>query len=437
MMDRLPPGSSDSALDAERSVLGAILIDSDVIIEVAEFLRPGDMYRQAHTRIYRAMLDLFERRQRLDVVTVAEALGSDLESVGGASYLSTLANETPTAIYAGQYARIVERKATMRALIGAAGTIAGIGYEDGSDTQEAIDRAQAALMAVTTRQQSRWTSLGELMPGAYEHLGQLHEHVGAILGVPSGFVGLDRLTGGFNPGELVIVAARPSVGKTALAIQMARYAAAHGHPTGLFSLEMSGSQLALRILSGSAGINTRQPIAGEAFERAAEVAAEQRYLPLWIDDTPTATPVELRLRARRLMAEHRDLGFLIVDYLQLAHVKAESREREVAEISRNLKALARELQLPVVALAQLNRQSEGRDSGKPRLSDLRDSGAIEQDADTVIFLWRSESEIHPVEAINVAVAKQRNGPLGDFVLDFHRARTMFVEQEHRYGEPWS
>jgi replicative DNA helicase len=432
-LDRLPPQD----LDAERACLGALLIDGDAIVEVADFLHPGDMYRQAHARIYEAMLDLFGRRQRLDVVTVAEVLGDDLESVGGASYLSALGNDTPTSVYAAQYGRIVERKATMRALISAAGKIAAIGYEDGQDTQDAIDRAQAALMGVTSRAQSRWTSLGELMPAAYEHLGQLHEHSGAILGVPSGFTGLDRLTGGFNPGELVIIAARPSVGKTALAIQMARYAAAHGHPTGLFSLEMSGSQLALRILAGSADINTRQPIAGEAFERAAAVAAEQRYLPLWIDDTPTATPIELRLRARRLMAEHHDLGLLIVDYLQLAHVKAESREREVAEISRNLKALARELQLPVVTLAQLNRQPEARDSGKPRLSDLRDSGAIEQDADTVIFLWRSDAEIHPIETINVSVAKQRNGPLGDFPLSFDRGRTMFSEQEKRYGESWA
>jgi replicative DNA helicase len=395
------------------------------------------MYRQAHARVYAAMLDLFEHREPIDVVTVAEALtrAGELEAVGGAGYLSNLGNDTPTAIHVEQYGRIVERKAAMRALIGVGGQIAAIGYEDGADTQDAIDRAQAALMGVTTRQQSRWTSLGELMPAAYEHLGQLHEHQGAILGVPSGFSGLDRLTGGFKAGELIIVAARPSVGKTALAIQMARHAAGHGHPTGLFSLEMSSPQLAIRILSGSAGINTRQPIAEEAFERAAEVAVEQRYLPLWIDDTPTATPVELRLRARRLISEHRDLGLLIVDYLQLAHCKADSREREVAEISRNLKALARELQLPVVALAQLNRQSEGRDSGKPRLSDLRDSGAIEQDADTVIFLWRAGSEIHPVEAINVSVAKQRNGPLGDFVLDFHRGRTMFVEQERR-PEAW-
>ena len=420
------------------AVIGSVLIDADAIIEAAEIVHADDFYRQSHSVIYAAMRDLFERRQPIDVVTVAEALQRDgnLEMVGGASYLSTLGNDTPTAVHVAQYAAIVARKAGLRRLIGAAGKIAAIGYEDGPDLQEAEARAHATLMETSRAAKGGWQSIGELMPGAYDHLTQLHEHSGAILGVPSGFRDLDRLTGGFQPGQLVIIAARPSVGKTALAVQMARYAAQHGHPAGLFSLEMSAGQLALRVLSGGAGIDTRAFITDDSFERAAAAASENTHVPMWIDDTPTATPVELRLRARRLMSEHPDLGLLVVDYLQLAHTKAESREREVAEISRNLKALARELEVPVVALAQLNRQSESRDSGKPRLSDLRDSGAIEQDADTVMFLWRADSEIHPVESINVSVAKQRNGPLGDFVLSFDRKRTQFSEQVRQYGEPW-
>jgi replicative DNA helicase len=437
VIDRLPPQNVDS----EQAVLGSILIDRDAIVEVADFLRPDDFYRQAHGRIYAAMLGLFERRAPIDVVTVAEALGraGELEAVGGPAYLSQLANDTPTAVHAEQYARIVERKALLRGLIGAAGQIAAIGYEDGSDVAESLDRAQSVLMAVCNRTASCWQSLGELLPGAYEHLSALHEASGALLGVPSGFSRLDRLTGGFMAGDLVILAARPSVGKSAMALQIASYAAMRGIGVGLMSLEMSAGQLALRVLAGGASIDTRARIPDTAFARAADLADELSGLPIWIEDTPTATPMELRTRARRLIASQPRLGLLVVDYLQLAHAThAETREREVAEVTRALKSLARELRIPVLALSQLSRQPESRDSGRPRLSDLRESGAIEQDADTVIFLWRpgrEEDDVPTIEPVTMTLAKQRTGPSNvDIHLEFHRARTLFFE---RAREPYA
>ena len=421
MIDRLPPQS----LDSEQAVLGSILIDRDAIVEVADFLRPADFYRAANGTIYAAMLDLYGRREPIDVVTVAEALerSGELANVGGPSYLSQLGNNTPTAVHVEQYGRIVERKALGRSLIQAAGRIAAIGYEDSPDTSDALDRAQQELLAITERQSSSWAQLRSLLPDAYDYLGRLAE--GALIqGIASGIASLDRLTGGFMPGDLVVLAARPSVGKTACAIQVAQGAARDGIGVGLFSLEMSKEQIARRILAGAAGIDTHMHVSPDSLTEAAHVAQSKSDLPLWIDDSPTATPLELRTRARRLAASQRCLGLLIVDYLQLAHCpKSESREREVADISRQLKALARELRLPILVLSQLNRDQERR-GGAPRLSDLRESGAIEQDADVVLFLWRSK-EAESTE-ITLTIAKQRNGPAGvDLSLHFDPVRQRF------------
>jgi len=435
MIDRLPPQN----IDSEQAVLGSVLIDRDAIVEIADFLRPEDFYRQAHGKIYSVMVDLFSRMVDIDVVTVAEALErtGDLESIGGAAYLSLLGNDTPTAVHVEQYARIVERKALHRALIGAAGRIAAIGYEDGPDATEALDRAQSELMAVTSRTASCWRALGELMPGAYEHIAMLHD-ARELLGVPSGFGALDRLTGGFMPGDLVVLAARPSVGKSAMALQMAQYAARLGRGVGFFSLEMSAESLALRALAGGAGIDTHDRIESEAFVAAAELAAQLRSLPLWIDDTPKASVMDLRTRARRLACLQGDLRMLVVDYLQLTSgLKTDNREREVADVSRGLKALAREMRVPVIALCQLNRRPEDRDTQEPRLSDLRDSGSIEQDADMVLFLWRAGRDSKPVEPINLTLAKHRNGPSHLVVpLVFNRKQTRFFEEERDHGQPY-
>ncbi|MCI0345134.1 MAG: replicative DNA helicase, partial [Chloroflexi bacterium] len=367
MIDRLPPQS----LEAEQSVLGAILIDREAIIEVAEFLRPEDFYRQAHGAIYRAMVDLFERREPVDIVTVAETLerSSDLESAGGRSYLSELSNNTPTAVHAVQYARIVERKAVLRNLIGAAGRIAGIGYEDPAEIQEAIDKAESELFQVSNRRVTAgFSPLKELLHSAYDRLDYLHAHRGEISGVASGFKDLDVLTTGLQKSDLIVVAARPSVGKTSFALNVAEHAAVREKKTvGVFSLEMSKEQLVLRLLSSVANIDSQRLRTGFLeeldFARIAPAMNDLSEAPIFIDDTPNISAMELRTKARRLQAE-AGLDLVIVDYLQLMQATTTSRDanrvQEVSDISRGLKALARELNVPVIAVSQLSRQPEMR-----------------------------------------------------------------------------
>jgi replicative DNA helicase len=447
MIDRLPPQS----LEAEQSVLGAILIDREAVIEVAEFLRPEDFYRQAHGAIYRAMLDLFERREPVDIVTVAETLerAGDLDSAGGRSYLSELSNSTPTAVHAVQYARIVERKAILRNLIGAAGRIAGIGYEDPAEVQEAIDKAESELFQVSNRRVTAgFSALKDLLHQAYDRLDYLHAHRGEISGVASGFKDLDVLTTGLQKSDLVVVAARPSVGKTSFALNIAEHAAVRERRSvGLFSLEMSKEQLVLRLLSSVANIDSQRLRTGFLeeldFARIAPAMNDLSEAPIYIDDTPNISSMELRTKARRLQAES-GLDLVIVDYLQLMQAVTTSRDanrvQEVSEISRGLKALARELNVPVIAVSQLSRQPEMRESKEPRLSDLRESGAIEQDADLVIFLWREkekalEEQDLDGEVINVKLAKHRNGPTGEIQLWFKKKQTRFQSYAgQRYAE---
>ncbi len=437
MIDRLPPHS----LEAEQSVLGAILIDRETIIEIAEFLQPQDFYRQAHGSIYRSMLELFERREPVDLVTVAESLErtEDLEQVGGRSYLSQLSNQTPTAVHAVQYARIVERKAVLRNLIGAAGKIAGIGYEDPAEIQEAIDRAESELFQVSNRRiTAGFSQLRELLHSAYDRLDYLHAHRGELSGISSGFLDMDQLTTGFQKSDLIVVAARPSVGKTSFALNIAEHAAVKEKKTvGVFSLEMSKEQLVLRLLSSVANIDSKRLRSGFLeeldFARIAPAMNDLSEAALYIDDTPNITSMELRTKARRLQAES-GLDLVIVDYLQLMQATTTNRDanrvQEVSEISRGLKALARELSVPVIALSQLSRQPEMRESKEPRLSDLRESGAIEQDADLVVFLYREKEKAGEDadidgEVINVKLAKHRNGPTGDIQLWFRKSQTRF------------
>src|SRR5437867_1233482 len=438
MIDRLPPHS----LEAEQSVLGAILIDRETIIEIAEFLRPEDFYRQANGSIYRAMLELFERREPVDLVTVAEALerGEDLEQVGGRAYLSQLSNQTPTAVHAVQYARIVERKAVLRNLIGAAGKIAGIGYEDPAEIQEAIDRAESELFQVSNRRITvGFAQLKELLHSAYDRLDYLHAHRGELNGIASGFPDLDSLTTGFQKSDLIVVAARPSVGKTSFALNVAEYAAVRERKSvGVFSLEMSKEQLVLRLLSSVANIDSQRLRSGFLeemdFARIAPAMNALSEAPMYIDDTPNISAMELRTKARRLQAES-GLDLVIVDYLQLMQATTTSKDanrvQEVSEISRGLKALAREPSVPAVALSPLSRQPEMRESKEPRLSDLRESGAIEQDADLVCFLWRdkergADDADQDGEIINLRLAKHRNGPTGEVQLWFKKRQTRFV-----------
>jgi replicative DNA helicase len=448
VIDRLPPQS----LEAEQSVLGAVLIDRETIIEIAEFLRPEDFYRQAHANVYKAMLELFERREPVDLVTVAEALerNEELEQIGGRAYLSNLSNQTPTAVHAVQYARIVERKAILRNLIGAAGKIAGIGYEDPAEIQEAIDRAESELFTVSNRRiTAGFSVLKELLHAAYDRLDYLHAHRGELNGVASGFTDLDALTTGFQKSDLIVVAARPSVGKTSFALNVAEHVAVREHKSvGVFSLEMSKEQLVLRLLSSVANIDSKRLRTGFLeeldFARIAPAMNDLSEAALYIDDTPNITSMELRTKARRLQAES-GLDLVIVDYLQLMQATTTNRDanrvQEVSEISRGLKALARELSVPVIALSQLSRQPEMRESKEPRLSDLRESGAIEQDADLVVFLYREkdkppgEDDQTDGEVINVKLAKHRNGPTGDIQLWFRKSQTRFQSYAgQRYAE---
>jgi len=438
MIDRLPPQS----LEAEQSILGAILIDRDAVVEVAEFLRPADFYRQANGAVFAAVLELFERREPIDIVTVAETLerSDQLESIGGRAYLSSLSSSTPTAVHAVQYARIVERKAVLRNLIGAAGRIAGIGYEDPAEIQEAIDRAEAELFAVSQKRiDSGFQKLDSLLHQAYDRLDYLHAHRGEISGVRTGFTDLDSLTTGLQKSDLVILAARPSVGKTSLALNIAEHAAVKEKKSvGVFSLEMSKEQLVLRLLSSVANIDSQRLRSGFLeemdFARIAPAMNALSEAPLYIDDTPSISTMELRTKARRLQAE-AGLDLVIVDYLQLMQAATTSRDanrvQEVSEISRGLKALARELSVPVVALSQLSRQPEMRNENEPRLSDLRESGAIEQDADLVMFLYRERDKAADDgdtdgEVIHLKLAKHRNGPTGSVELWFKKSQTRFV-----------
>ena len=438
MIDRLPPQS----IEAEQSVLGAILIDRDAVVEVAEFLRAQDFYRQAHARIFAGILDLFERREPIDIVTVAEVLERDgeLEGVGGRAYLASLTSSTPTAVHAVQYARIVERKSVLRNLIAAAGKIAGIGYEDPAEIQEAIDRAESELFNVSSRRiTAGFAPLKDLLHAAYDRLDYLHAHRGEILGVRSGFTDLDQLTTGFQKSDLIILAARPSVGKTSLALNIAEYAAVRDkRSVGIFSLEMSKEQLVQRLLSSVANIDADRLRTGFLeemdFTRLAPAMNALSEAQLYIDDTPNISTMELRTKARRLQAE-AGLDLVVVDYLQLmqasSSTKDANRVQEVSEISRGLKGLARELNVPVIALSQLSRQPEMRNEKEPRLSDLRESGAIEQDADLVLFLWREaerQGESHGAEQeeIKLKLAKHRNGPTGEISLEFRKRQTRFV-----------
>ena len=447
MIDRLPPQS----LEAEQSVLGAILIDRDAVVEVAEFLRPEDFYRQAHGKVYGAILELFEKREPIDVVTVGEALErvGDLDDIGGRAYLATLSNQTPTAVHAVQYARIVERKAVLRNLIGAAGKIAGIGYEDPAEVQGAIDRAESELFAVSQRRVSAgFARLRDLLHEAYDRLDYLHAHRGEISGVATGFKDLDTLTTGFQRSDLIIIAARPSVGKTSLALNIAEHAAVRDRRSvGVFSLEMSKEQLVLRLLSSVSNIDSQRLRTGFLeeldFARIAPAMNALSEAPIYIDDTPNISTMELRTKARRLQAE-TGLDLVIVDYLQLMQASSTSRDanrvQEVSEISRGLKALARELQVPVIALSQLSRQPEMRESKEPRLSDLRESGSIEQDSDLVLFLWRdkergADDQETDGEVVRLKVSKHRNGPTGEIDLWFKKRQTRFVSYAgERYAE---
>jgi len=431
------------SIEAECGVLGSIIIDPEAVVLVADFLQPEDFYRDAHRTVYEVILQLYEQHEPADFITICDELErlSKLEQVGGASYITSLINQVPTSGNVEYYGRIVERTAILRRLIHAAGEIAATAYEEG-DADVALNKAEQLIFSIGQRHSgSDFSSLRELLSDYMQKLDQLHERRGSIVGVPTGFTDLDRLTGGLQKSDLIILAARPSIGKSSLALSMAHNSAIkHKQSIAIFSLEMSKEQLVQRLLSMDAGIDQQRLRTGwiedDEWERIIYSMGTLSEANIWIDDTSALSTIEMRSKARRLQAEH-GVDVIIVDYLQLMQSSVggkrnENRVQEISEISRNLKGLARELNVPVLALAQLSRAVESRQSKVPQLSDLRESGSLEQDADIVMFIYRDDVYNQDSERKNIAdiiVAKHRNGPVGEVSLYFQASQTRFCDLE--------
>ncbi len=402
--DRQAPYS----LEAEVSVLGGMLIDRDAVARAVEIVDDSMFYREAHRRLFRAMSRLFERGEAIDVITLSEELKKtgELEAAGGMPYLAELLDAVPTAANLDYHARIVREKALLRRLIEAASETIREAYDQGDrSVEEVLDSAEQRIFKVAqSHERTGFVWIKEILWPTFEHIERLQESKSGITGVPTGFADVDRMTTGLQKGELCIVAGRPSMGKTSWVLNVAQNVAIeHQIPVAIFSLEMSKEQLVQRLLCAEGRVDSqklrRGRLSTEEFQRLAAAAGHLNTAPLWIDDSPGSTVLEMRAKARRLKAE-TDLGLLIVDYMQLmsSHGRAESRVQEVSEISRGLKALARELEIPVVALSQLSRAPEQRSDRRPQLSDLRESGSIEQDADLVMFLYRPEYYAPPESA---------------------------------------
>jgi len=436
-LDKTAPANPE----AEEAVLGSLLIDPDAVLKVASFLEAEDFYRERNGWIYRAILDLHERREPADFVTLCDELERKniLQEVGGAAYITQLINNVPSAAYIEHYGHIVERTATLRRLIDAAGQIVTLAYEEAQEVDEVVDRAEQIIFNVAERRVRRdLAPVREVMHDVVDRIDYLHRHQGQILGVPSGFTQLDRLLGGFQKSDLIILAARPAVGKTSLALNFALNAARkYRKVVAYFSLEMSSEQLVQRLLSTETGIDQQRLRKGEIEDRDWDMimaaAGELSSTMLYIDDTPAMSALELRTKARRLQAEH-GLDLIVVDYLQLMRgdTRSENRVQEISYISRALKGLARELEAPVIALSQLSRAIESRTDHKPMLSDLRESGAIEQDSDIVMFIYREDMVKENSDRKNIAdviVAKHRNGPTDTIPLYFRKELTKFENLE--------
>jgi replicative DNA helicase len=436
---KVPPHS----IEAEESVIGGVLLDNAALDRALELVTPEHFYRKAHRQIMHAIVDLNERSEPVDLVTLAEALRTrnELQEVGGAAYLAELAERVPTAANVGYYARIVRDKALLRSLIQTSTEIAMRGFEGPGDVEAFLDDAEHEIYSIAEgKTHASFQRVGEILIDSMKQVERLYERRELVTGVPTGFTDLDRKTAGLQAGDLVIVAGRPSMGKTAFALNVAQYAALEaGVGVAVFSLEMSKEQLVLRMLCSEARVDQSRVRAGDAQERdypkLAIAAQRLSEVPIFIDDTPALSILELRAKARRLKRDRQArLGLVIVDYLQLMRGPAsDNREQEISAISRSLKALAKELAIPIVALSQLNRQVEQRKEKEPLLADLRESGAIEQDADVIMFLFRPRvyDEKADERDAEVIIGKQRNGPIGKVPLVFFSEYTRF---ENRAAE---
>ncbi|MEO6791056.1 MAG: replicative DNA helicase [Ornithinibacter sp.] len=422
--DRVPPQD----LHAEQSVLGSMLINKDAIADCLEVVKAHDFYRPAHELIFDAVLDLFGRGEPADAITVADELSKrgDITRVGGQAYLHQLIQSVPTAANAGFYAEIVHERAVLRRLVEAGTRIVQMGYAQGEgDIDDIVNRAQAEIYSVAeVRGSEDYSILGDLLNETMEEIEAASGRSDEMIGVPTGFIELDELTNGLHPGQMIVVAARPAVGKSTLGIDIARAAAIkHNLATAVFSLEMSRTEITMRILSAEATIQLQDLRKGlksqDQWNKLARIMGKISDSPLFIDDSPNMSLMEIRAKCRRLKQQH-NLKLVIIDYLQLmsSGKKVESRQQEVAEFSRALKLLAKELEVPVIAISQLNRGPEQRTDKRPQMSDLRESGSIEQDADVVILLHRDRSDPERDGEADVIVAKHRNGPTKDIVLAF-------------------
>jgi replicative DNA helicase len=448
--DRKPPYSHE----AELSVLGGMLIDPEAMVRIIEIVDDASFYREANRRLFRAMVRLWERGDVLDSVTLSEELknAGDFETVGGAAYLSQLLDAVPTAANIEYHARIVREKSVLRRLVEAATTIIQDTYENQGEVDELLDAAEQRIFQIAqTHERKGFVWIKEILWPTFEKIEALQANSSSVTGVPTGFNDLDELTAGFQPGDLVIVAARPSMGKTAFTLNIAQHAAISARKAvAFFSLEMGKEALVQRILCAEGRVDASRLRTGRLRdEEYAQLATAAGYLntaPIYIDDTPAISVLEMRAKARRLKADRPDLELIIVDYLQLMRGSAarnENRQQEVSEISRGLKALAKELNVPVVALSQLSRAVESRPDKRPMMSDLRESGAIEQDADLIMFLYRPEYYFGEVDKdgnslvgrAECIVGKQRNGATGTVQLMFFKEYTRFENFSARTDAP--
>ena len=437
---RVPPHS----IEAEQSVLGGLLLDNAAFDKIADIISEGDFYRDEHKRIYRHISKLLERAKPADAVTVAESLdlAGEGNETGGLAYLGELAVNTPSASNIRRYAEIVRERAILRQLVTAGDEIAGSAFNPlGRDPKQLLDEAEAKVFAIAEsgfRHQSGFQHINPLLTQVVERIQELHDrdNPSEITGVPTGYHDLDARTSGLQPGDLLIVAGRPSMGKTSFALNMGEHVAIEvGLPVAVFSMEMGGAQLAMRMLSSVGRLDAHRVRTGrlndDEWPRLCFALGEMHEAPLYIDETPALNPIDLRARARRLHRQCGKLGLIIIDYLQLmssAHGGGENRATEISEISRSLKGLAKELSVPVIALSQLNRSLEQRPNKRPVMSDLRESGAIEQDADVIMFIYRDEvynPDTPDKGSAEIIIGKQRNGPIGTVRLTFMGEYTRF------------
>lgn len=441
--DRVPPQN----LEAEQAVLGAILLEAEALITAMERLHTEDFYSVAHQRIFEAMVDLNEDNQPMDLITLTALLRDrgQLEEVGSVSYLAKLASAVPTAANVDYYAQIVEEKAMLRRLIRTATQIVSSGYASEDDVGALLNDAEARIMELSNRRAAHgFISIRDVLMEVFERVEFLFNHKGGVTGIPSGFVDLDKMTSGFQRNDLIIVAARPSVGKTAFALNIAQNVAVRAQETvAIFSLEMSAAQLVQRMICAESNVDAGRMrtgfLEGDDWEKLSMAIGSLSEAQVYIDDTPGITVAELRAKCRRLKKE-KGLGMILIDYLQLIQGRGkagENRQQEVSEISRTLKQIARELEVPVIALSQLSRGVEQRQDKRPMMSDLRESGSIEQDADIVAFLYRDDYYNHETEKkniIEIIIAKQRNGPVGTVELVFLKNFNKFVSLDRAHGE---